>query len=37
MKEDNALIATHVLAKVERQLQKAVEGLVSGAYTIPLT
>src|SRR5215207_95540 len=34
-KEEHAMVATQVLAKVEAsRLQKAVEGLVSGAYAI---
>src|SRR5215510_13361853 len=33
-----AMVTTYVLAKVEAQrLQKAVEGMVSGAYTITVT
>jgi predicted nucleic acid-binding Zn finger protein len=37
-KEDSSMIATQMLAMVETQrLQKAVEGLVSGAYTITVT
>jgi hypothetical protein len=38
MKEEPAMIATQMLAKVEAgRLQKAVEGFVSGAYIITLT
>jgi uncharacterized Zn finger protein len=37
-KEDTAMVATTVLAKVDgKRLQKAVEGLVGGAYEVKVT